>query len=309
MLFHGAYILNEEPLVMGVLDYVVLSKIAEKHRNGPVYCLLHLTWNHAKVHKIIRKKIFLESLRRKGLTPLLITNSLEEDAYRRFFKVPGFHCNEYIYTDEKDYGVLNIEKKHDAVYAAQLMPFKRIELAREIDKIFVLTYTPGSKVGENNLPDLCPSMKHADYNRTWVDHVGKNRLFNQSKVGLCLSKEEGPMLASLEYMLSGLPVVSTRSKGGRDEYYNKDYCLIVDDNPAAVRKGVEELIARQIDPHYIREKTIEKLNRDRDRYVNLLSEYVRKDSHIILDPVQLRHKFFDKPKNNFVPIDKLWENQ
>ena len=113
------------------------------------------------------------------------------------------------------------------------------------------------------------------------------------------------MLASLEYMLSGLPVVSTESKGGRDEYYNKEYTLIVADNPTAVRKGVEELIARQIDPNYIREKTIEKLTSDRRRYVEFISEYVRKHSHIILDPDELFHKIFDKPKQSFIPVDKL----
>ncbi len=306
MLFHGAYLLHDEPAIISLWDDVALKKIASNPKKGDTYVLIHLPWHHGNLQKMLRKKIMFAGLKRQGLIPLILTNSKAEESMRKFFAVPGFQCLSYIYTDEKDYGILNIEKKYDAVYAAQLMPFKRIELARELDKIFVLTYTPGAgKTAENDLPAFCPSMKHADFNKTWVDHVGKNRLFNQSRVGLCLSKEEGPMLASLEYMLSGLPVVSTRSKGGREEYYDPEYTMIVDDTASAVRKGVEELIARQIDPQYIRQKTIDKLNRDRERYVDFICDYVRKHSHVNIDPVAMKVKLFDKPKSNFVPVDKL----
>ena len=34
------------------------------------------------------------------------------------------------------------------------------------------------------------------------------------------------MLASIEYLLAGLPVVSTPSLGGRDHYFDDEYCLI-----------------------------------------------------------------------------------
>ncbi|MFI5322346.1 MAG: hypothetical protein ACHQ6U_02155 [Thermodesulfobacteriota bacterium] len=61
---------------------------------------------------------------------------------------------------------------------------------------------------------------------------------NRCMVGLCLSAEECGMYASVQYMLCGLPVVSTRSKGGRDEFFYDRYVKIVDDDSKAVRKGV-----------------------------------------------------------------------
>jgi len=306
MLFHGAYVLNENPRVVSLWDDIALQKLTNQPKNGDTYCFIHLPWNHAKAQKMLRKKMLFAQLRTKDLIPVMASNSTREDSYRRWFSIPGLQCSAYIYTDEKDYGILDIEKKYDAIYAAQLMPFKRIELAKDLSQVFILTYTPGTgKSYENDLPGFCPGMKHADFNKTWVDHIGKNRLFNQSQVGLCLSAEEGPMLASLEYMLSGLPVVSTKSKGGRDEYYDEDYCLIVDDNPAAVRRGVEEMIARRLDPEYIRKKTIARLNQDRKRYVDFISDYLRKHSHILLDPDELFHHIFDRPKSRFVAVDKL----
>ncbi|WP_164127899.1 glycosyltransferase, partial [Stenotrophomonas maltophilia] len=55
-----------------------------------------------------------------------------------------------------------------------------------------------------------------------------NRVYNQAAVGLCLSAVEGAMCASMEYLMAGLPVVSTPSVGGRDVYFDPDYCIIAE---------------------------------------------------------------------------------
>ena len=48
-------------------------------------------------------------------------------------------------------------------------------------------------------------------------------------------------MRSVEYMLAGLPVVSTPSVGGREIYFDHEYCTICDPDPAAVRDAVEAL--------------------------------------------------------------------
>lgn len=300
-MFHGYYLLHPSPLIVSTWDDAALRYLGGIGAEKPVYCLVHVPWHHAVSQRMLRKKLLFFSLRRKGVTPLLITNSPEEEIYRRRFGIPGFRGISYVYTDEKAYAIQNgTPKLYEAVYAAQLQAFKRIELAAHLEKLFVLTYTPGRS--ENDLPAFCPAVKHASYNKTWVDAAEKNRIYNQSRVGLCLSAEEGPMLASLEYQLTGLPVVSTPARGGRDTYYHPESCLVVEANPQAVKAGVLEMAGRHLDPAAIRERTIRRLEADRRQYVDHLMAFVQKDCGARLNPDALYARLFSEPGANFIPL-------
>ncbi|RDC54293.1 glycosyltransferase [Pedobacter chinensis] len=309
MLFKGAYKLNDYPRIIGIQDYDALEKIAVNNKEGNIIAFVHLTWNHAKIYKMLQKKLFFMKLKKLGVQSMMMCNSVSEDNYRNMFNIAGMKCPIYIYTNENDYFVDAVEKKYDAIYAAQIIPFKRIGLAREIKSIYILTYTQGAGMKENDLHSAYPEMKHAEFNKNWKNVSEKNELFNQSKVGLCLSKEEGPMLASLEYMLSGIPVVSTKSSGGRKEYYDPDYAIIVDDNPGSIRKGVEAMIAKQVDPEYIRKKTLIKLNHDRENYVQAILDQHKKYTNEQLSGENIMKSLFTNPLERFVTLDSLIANE
>lgn len=305
MLFKGAYKLSEHPQIIGIQDYEALEQLAKNKKSENLIAFVHLTWNHAKLYKMVEKKLFFRKLKKLGVQPMMMCNSSSEDRYRNIFQIPGMKCPIYVYLNDKDYFVENVDKRFDAIYAAQIIPFKRIGLAREIDNLYILTYTQGAGERENDLYAAYPEMKHADFNRNWKNVSEKNRLFNESRVGLCLSKEEGPMLASLEYMLSGIPVVSTKSTGGRSEYYDPEYTAIVDDNPRSIKLGVENMIQRQIDPKYIREKTMMKLNKDRENYVETIIALHKKHSSEQLSGDDLMKYLFTNPLDRFAAIDSL----
>jgi glycosyltransferase involved in cell wall biosynthesis len=303
VLFHGYYRLNESPPVVSTWDDAALRHLAGLLKKEPVHCLVHLPWDHAVAHRMLRKKLLFAWLRYRGLRPLLVTNSPAEDAYRRRLGIPGFQGISYVYTDEKAYSVEpGVAKQYDAVYTAQLQPFKRLHLAAEVERLFVLTYTPGRP--ENDLPAFCPALRHAAYNRMWVDGAGKNRIYNASGVGLCLSAVEGPMLASLEYQLAGLPVVSTPSKGGRDTYYHPESSLVVPSDPGSVQAGVRQMAARNLDPLTIRQRTLARLTADRRQYVVDLAACVQQEGGTRLDPEVLYGRLFTNPAVNFVPLDQ-----
>ena len=73
---------------------------------------------------------------------------------------------------------------------------------------------------------------------------------NMAKVGVMLSAKEGASYASVEYLLAGIPVVSTISQGGRDVFFDKRFCRIVPSNPKAIKYAVNSMIKKNISPKY-----------------------------------------------------------
>jgi glycosyltransferase involved in cell wall biosynthesis len=86
---------------------------------------------------------------------------------------------------------------------------------------------------------------------------------NRARVGLCLSAEEGAMFASTEYLLCGLPVVTTVNRGGRDFFFEPEFCATVEPDPRAVGCAVADLVGNTPAPETIRAATLEKVRRER----------------------------------------------
>ena len=168
------------------------------------------------------------------------------------------------------------EEVYDAVMNARMARWKRIELAREIDRLAVITVVDEEDYYSEMRGVLSDTTDwvNFDTDKSYVYLTQKEvcRVLNQSRTGLILSAFEGNNKASIEYLLSGVPVVSTPSKGGRDVFFDEDYCAIVDPTPDAVQQGVDSLIERSIDPEYIRQQTLEKIRDHRSRFLALVSD-------------------------------------
>jgi hypothetical protein len=78
------------------------------------------------------------------------------------------------------------------------------------------------------------------------------------------------MFASIEYLLCGLPVLATSSFGGRDIFFDNECAEIVDDTPEAVKSGLSVLLSRQLDPDYVRRKTLRRIEEHRSTLVHLV---------------------------------------
>ena len=72
-------------------------------------------------------------------------------------------------------------------------------------------------------------------------------------------------------MLAGLPIVTTPSVGGRDVYFDPDYCLTVAPEPDAVAAAVQALRARRIPRSHIRARTLQRIEADRRRFQGFLN--------------------------------------
>lgn len=180
----------------------------------------------------------------------------------------------------------NQPKLFDAVYNAALTEFKRHELCRDVSGLGLLYHwfhaTPAQRSEfEAAYRALLPHAKFIngfdrDYRLLSAHQIAG--WLNRAKVGLCLSAVEGATTAAIEYMLCGLPVVTTPSKGGRDRIFDPAVTLTVEPTPAAVAHGVRTVIERQIEPRRVRLAAETALKPDRIRLLHLIAAIYQREN-------------------------------
>ncbi len=77
------------------------------------------------------------------------------------------------------------------------------------------------------------------------------------------NKISGEIYFFCETLLSGIPVVSTKSIGGRNRYFDPRTTKIVPARPSAIKDAVEEFKSNPPDPTEVRRITLEKMEEDR----------------------------------------------
>jgi glycosyltransferase involved in cell wall biosynthesis len=189
--------------------------------------------------------------------------------------IPATFSNHNAMLDERIFKPLpGVEKRFDAVYNARMSPFKRHALAREIPRLLMIGGVMAPSDSEEYFAHVRRELPHARFTHAqgdaWISPARIAAAVNQAKVGLCLSAVEGAMYAATEYLLCGLPVVSTASLGGRDEWFDPKHARVVRDDPAAVAEAVAELIALRLPPERIRQRTLREVWRHRRRFVELV---------------------------------------
>ena len=179
----------------------------------------------------------------------------------------------------------HVEVEFDAIYNARFDPLKRHELAGEIENLAYLSYDDPANTAESRQEqrELFLRLMEQHPNHVLLNETDEalpvrlppdevNAALNRAAVGLCLSRQEGANYASMEYLLAGLPVVSTPSIGGREVFFDPEFCIVCDPDPPAVRQAVESLRSRYISRECVRERTLAKIEPERRRFLALLDE-------------------------------------
>lgn len=216
------------------------------------------------------------------------------------FDSEGFACeliNQNAWLDEAGFmKVINRTKDFDAVYVGRLVPVKRHELAAKVGNLaLVAGHDDWSKVKSEAPPHVYRN--EAPLTRDRVADV-----INRSYAGLILSAKEGACFASSEYLLCGVPVVSTRSVGGRHVWYNDTNSLIVDDHPDAVAEGVRHFVDNPPDPQVIRQMHIDQAEVYRQKFIAVLQDVLNRfDAGDIDAASYFRTHFFEKMRKSQRP--------
>ena len=178
--------------------------------------------------------------------------------------------NNTCFLDPQIYTIVpGTEKIFDAVCNAKALAFKRHSLTEKVENKCFITYDSNEHDPKVNLRELNPASIVADVGARDVVET-----LNRSHVGLILSAEEGACYASTEYLLCGLPVVSTPSRGGRTEFYTTENSIEVPPDADAVRDAVNSLRDRlgngALKPQLIREGAIARIEQFRSNFLGAL---------------------------------------
>jgi len=225
---------------------------------------------------------------------IFLTNAREENQALDRIGLPNFFCHHNAFLDERIFRPLpEVPKTLDAVYTARLDRFKRQILARHIPKWGLLYYRDHQlEAGAQSdylayLRRAMPGMVCLNHDPDTDAYHYRNaqamcRAYNQARVGLCLSAAEGGNYATTEYLLCGLPVVSTPNQGGRDYFLDPEYSRIVEPDARAVAEAVAELAARRLSARTVRLRTLLRLRELRQGFIalveSILAEHGRHES-------------------------------
>jgi len=282
----GYCVLSADPFVVYLPDYFLKSlrnpawRMLERARWKGAHILVSLTWSHENERLARRLARRLKHWTSGARQYHVMASTEGERALFESLGLDAIHCNHNAFLSEKKFFPTGVEKKYDAIYDAALAPFKRHELALEVRNLALISYLKSQET-RATAEGIANMMKQATFLNnplsgpgSWLNASSVNEYLNQAHVGLCLSATEGAMFASAQYLLAGLPVVTTKNRGGRDDFFDEDYVRWVSDTPAAVARAVDELVAAKINPEFIRNRTLERMAQHRSRLVDLMNSLV-----------------------------------
>jgi len=268
------HVLCAEPVIVYAMEFGrEVEGLARRLRGRPAWLLVSNPWiprSSAEAHTLAQRTAELQA-RYPRLSIVYLCNDADEAAALVAAGLHARFCNQNALLDERLFRPLpGVPKTTDAIYIAQLIAYKRHYLARDIQSLVVKTYLSGATRDRRYMQQAIKELQHA----RWVYRCSDEAvcvLINTCRVGLCLSAGEGGMYASMEYMLCGLPVVTTPSVGGREVFYHDDHVLTVDPDPASVRLGVGEMIRRDLEPDRIRNAALARVTPHRDTFVDVVN--------------------------------------
>lgn len=278
------FVLSTEPLIIYLGNVMRhLFEIAELFKNRRVYFIknfYHTFEADARIPELIEQYQQFRTYYPQHKIYFMCATGKEQKLFAQNGLEPCYFINKNAFVDERQYNIIpEAEKKFDAIYNAQLSTYKRHQLASQVRNLSLIVYRHPyiGRTPEND--EYIKMVRRELSSATWFNDIDQRippsqvpTYLNRARVGLCLSAEEGPMAASMEYMLCGLPVVSTRSLGGRDVFFNPEYSIIVNDHKKEIADAVLEILDRNLSPEYVRNCVLKKVEVHRKRFIDLVDE-------------------------------------
>jgi glycosyltransferase involved in cell wall biosynthesis len=183
-----------------------------------------------------------------------------------------------------DYNLFDIgneDKIYNAVINSRPFWWKRVYLANKVENTVYIKGNDWAK--DHTTWDGYKNMNLIV--KSEINPSEVNKIYQQSKVGLMLSGNtgenqqglcEGANYSSCEYLLSGLPVITTPSQGGRNFWFDEYNSITCEPNEDDVNNCANIMLNRlennEIDRNQIRNTAIDKINSLRKNFTEKLQE-------------------------------------
>lgn len=268
---------------------------SHRFRDTDVF-LVYGGWYHSPAFAREAQKIF-DVLQLDKSQFYFMYNSPKEQKNFSPYGFEGSVINHNTWLDETH--VMNIrpqiKKRFNAIYVGRYSPFKRHYLASKVANV---AHVAGNN-HNNPQSDGIPKPVYKNDAPLSPDEVCNK--INESHTGLILSSQEGACFASSEYLLCGIPVVSTVSTGGRDVWYDSYNSYICEDDPLDVAEGVQHFLDNPRDPRVIRRRYIELSHLYRQKFTLLLANLFEK-YQVNEDPqAYFEAQFIHKLRKSYTP--------
>ena len=326
------YVFSIHPLIIFTSEHISeikeFSKIIGKNKKA--YFFIYFWWTLYDSFNTIKNILHYYKIHQNEFPNHRITfliNDINEIPRLNRFQLPIKFLHQNSFVDINIFKPIQMEKEYNIIYNARIEDNKRHYLLNECTKIglisafihdidehkieyleylkkllpdaLLLNYKPPQKLRDFNLYDGPPQLKEQEI----------CKMINKARVGVILSAKEGACYASIEYLLSGLPVVSTINIGGRNHFFDKRFCRIVPSHPKRIREAIDELISLDISPHFIQKETIKKM---KTHIVNIKSELgkIYKSNNVYYTKVENDYEryFVNKMIINAQPFPKNFIN-
>jgi glycosyltransferase involved in cell wall biosynthesis len=235
-----------------------------------------------------------------------------------FFKKNGYNSIFLNHNSLVDYQLFSTgiesEKKFDFVINSRPFNWKRVYLSISLSN---LAYIKGNDWANNDTSwNKWNEMTLAEvFSCIPLNKVSD--ILSSSKIGLILSgntgenqqgANEGANYSTIEYLFSGLPVVSTPNQGGRNFWLNENNCLFCDPNEESVsdiaRLALEMKRNGIFHSERIRKEAIAKADNQRNEFVDFVQQLLT-ERNVYVD---FKNHFFKVFYNRFTQYGITPEN-
>jgi glycosyltransferase involved in cell wall biosynthesis len=288
--FQPLVILGPQDRFSSKLCNILDRKVLEPFKDQPAIVLVSLPWSREQVTDC--QFLAARIARRQREAPkhrfVVLANTEVEVEMLRELGVAAVLVSHNALLDERPFlSDAEGEAEFDAVYNARFHPSKRHNLAAKIESLALIhadwqndpEYMPYIEESRQALSHAVDLNRQADGSYRFIGRHELGAELQRARVGLCLSDIEGAMRASAEYMFAGLPVVATFSRGGREQFFDDDFCAVVPPSPELIAAAVHELAACKIPRQHIRQRVLYKVAAHRERLVELVIQAVAAIGH------------------------------